>query len=572
MKRFLNKIILILLSVLSCNNAFAWTSDDYVWDFKWLEPNNKVEVAVGETHQLLYTSSTNTSKVFTAEYASCWVHYDFTPSQHIVNAPVGYSIDENGVITGLVPGSYAIKFTSVIQAASGVDKWLYITVVSEKKETESNNTLNTANEFTTKIRCGLYNSSDVDYFKCKHNSTSGTYLKFKVHYIGSRDEPFGYRWSTFSGNTPQLMGSGSLMHQDQECNVLVTSGSYVYFELYYDSSLSQYFNYGEEFIIELVKDTKVEVETITLNKSTCTLYEGESTELTATVSPSNATDKSLTWSSSNTAVATINNGEVKAISQGSATITAKAKDGSNVSASCQITVKKAETPVDPTEGVLRLWYNGKYQEIPTSQIDSITFASGDSYDSHEYVNLGLPSGLKWATCNIGATTPEDYGDYFAWGETEQKEHYDWSTYKWCRGSYDTMTKYCTSSSYGTVDNKTELDPEDDAAHVNWGGAWRMPTKAEQDELREKCTWTWTSQNGVKGYKVTGPNGNSIFLPAAGYRSYGYLYYAGSDGGYWSSSLFTIYSDNAYCLYFNSGRYDWSYYYRCDGQSVRPVCQ
>ena len=130
----------------------------------------------------------------------------------------------------------------------------------------------------------------------------------------------------------------------------------------------------------------------------------------------------------------------------------------------------------------------------------------DPYNGHEYVDLGL--SVKWATCNVGAVSPEDYGDYFAWGETEPKDFYAWSTYKWCNGSYDTLTKYCTDSKYGTVDNKTVLDLEDDAAHVNWGGDWRMPTKAEQDELYNNCTWEWTTQNGVNGYKVTSKiNGN-----------------------------------------------------------------
>lgn len=198
-------------------------------------------------------------------------------------------------------------------------------------------------------------------------------------------------------------------------------------------------------------------------------------------------------------------------------------------------------------------------------------------NGHEYVDLGLPSGLLWATCNVGASKPEDYGDYFAWGETTTKSTYDWSTYKYCKGSYDTMTKYNTSSSYGTVDNKTVLDLEDDAAHVNWGGSWRMPTKTEQDELIDtnNCTWTWTTQNGVKGYKVTSKkNNNSLFLPAAGYRDVSSLYDAGSYGYYWSSSLYasyTSYTSFACCLNFYSGHVGWNYYNRYDGLSVRPVC-
>lgn len=188
----------------------------------------------------------------------------------------------------------------------------------------------------------------------------------------------------------------------------------------------------------------------------------------------------------------------------------------------------------------------------------------------ETVDLGL--SVKWANMNVGADFPEDYGDYFAWGEVEPKEEYNWSTYKWCNGSYDTQTKYCTDSRYGTVDNKTVLDKEDDAASVNWGGAWRMPTKEEQDELREKCTWTWTTQNSVNGYTVTGPNGNSIFLPTAGYRLDSSLDYVGSYGDYWSSSLGTSRPYIAFVLKFRSVSVDWDNFSRYYGHSVRPVCQ
>ena len=191
---------------------------------------------------------------------------------------------------------------------------------------------------------------------------------------------------------------------------------------------------------------------------------------------------------------------------------------------------------------------------------------------HEWVDLGL--SVKWATCNVGAEKPEDYGDYFAWGETEPKENYDWTTYKYCKGTNKTMTKYCNNSSYsnnGFTDNKTELDPEDDAATVNWGGAWRMPTDEEFTELREQCKWTWTTQNGVKGYQVVGPNGNSIFLPAAGYRYGASLYRAGSRGYYWSSSLSSSYPYDAYYVDFHSSGVDRSSFDRYNGFIVRPVC-
>ncbi|MBP3354084.1 MAG: hypothetical protein J6L02_05475 [Bacteroidales bacterium] len=199
--------------------------------------------------------------------------------------------------------------------------------------------------------------------------------------------------------------------------------------------------------------------------------------------------------------------------------------------------------------------------------------NNDPYNGHEYVDLGL--SVKWSICNVGATSPEEYGDYFAWGETSPKTTNNWSTYKYCNGTWNTMTKYCIDSEYGTVDNKTVLELTDDAAHVNWGGSWRMPTEAEQDELRDanNCTWEWTTQNGVNGYKVTSKkNGNSIFLPAAGSRRGSGLNYVGSRGYYWSSSLLTSDSNLAYDVYFDSDDVDWGSVYRCNGQSVRPVCE
>ena len=207
-------------------------------------------------------------------------------------------------------------------------------------------------------------------------------------------------------------------------------------------------------------------------------------------------------------------------------------------------------------------------------------------NGYEWVDLGLPSGLKWATCNVGANKPEVYGNYYAWGEVEPKEVCNWSTYKWMTTGMSSgygINKYTIDDGYTSAvwydnsgnfigDNKTVLDKEDDAATVNMGGSWRMPTAEEQQELIDKCTWTWTTLNDVKGYNVEGPNGNSIFLPAAGYRS-GSVFGAGMYGDYCLSSLSTNNSSYAYSLCFSSGNVVCGKgYERLYGQSVRGVCE
>lgn len=206
----------------------------------------------------------------------------------------------------------------------------------------------------------------------------------------------------------------------------------------------------------------------------------------------------------------------------------------------------------------------------------LTGSWGDEFvapDDHEWVDLGLPSGTLWATCNVGINSPEDYGDYFAWGETTPKEYYYWNTYKWCNGSKNAMTKYCANSDYGYngfTDGKTELDLEDDAACVNWGPSWRMPSVEQQQELVDNCTWTWTTCDGVNGYLVAGPNGNTIFLPASG-RRWGGALETGTYGFYWSRTLRTDDSRYAYILNFISGNVYWGKSnYRYDGFVVRAV--
>lgn len=177
-----------------------------------------------------------------------------------------------------------------------------------------------------------------------------------------------------------------------------------------------------------------------------------------------------------------------------------------------------------------------------------------SINGHEYIDLGLPSGLKWATCNVGATSPEDYGDYYAWGDIKIKSSYTENN----------------SVAYGKNIDDIGGDSQYDAARVNWEGSWRLPTKEELQELKDECTWKWIRQNGVDGYNVTGPNGNSIFLPAAGGRRDSSLYGAEEYGYYWSSSPDESNRNYAYYLYLNSKYYRLNWNTRSCGRSVRPV--
>ncbi len=190
---------------------------------------------------------------------------------------------------------------------------------------------------------------------------------------------------------------------------------------------------------------------------------------------------------------------------------------------------------------------------------------GGEYNGYEYVDLGLPSGLKWATCNIGADSPEEYGNYYAWGETRIKESY--------------TEQNCTTweKQIGDISGNSQYD----AARANWGGTWKTPDKSAFDELKKKCEWEWTTQNGVNGYKVIGPNGNYIFFPAAGYRSNTWLLKAGEEGNYWSSQGSFDYNTwdgyvLSWCLHFgfdfNSNAHVYHIWdlFRDDGYPVRPV--
>ncbi|MBQ9577691.1 MAG: Ig-like domain-containing protein [Muribaculaceae bacterium] len=324
---------------------------------------------------------------------------------------------------------------------------------------------------------------------------------------------------------------------------------------------------------------------ITLDKHEAKVLPNHIITLTPTMSPHETTLK-VTSSNPAVAAARLVGGVVQVVglAEGTATVVVVSEDGLAVPDACLVTVYTELGDVnadgfvnisDVTSLINYLLSNdassynvpkadaNRDNKVNISDVTAlINYLLKDYWPwEHACVDLGLPSGTLWATCNVGADRPEEYGDYFAWGETAPKDYYAWSTYKWCNGSYNTLTKYCNLSSYGYngfTDGKTELEPEDDAAYVNWGPSWRMPTKVQQDELRRNCTWTWTQCNGVNGILFTGPNGNTIFLPAAGgYAVDGYSH-VGTYGYYFSIKLEYEYPYIAYDIIFDSDDwYNWS---------------
>ena len=267
---------------------------------------------------------------------------------------------------------------------------------------------------------------------------------------------------------------------------------------------------------------------LSLDRTTLLIAEGDTALLQAFLTPAGS-ESDVAWTSSDTSIVKVSkNGVVTAVAVGNATITATAYDNTGVKGNCRVTVPDT---------------NG-----------------------YECVDLGLTSGTLWATMNVGAFFPADGGSYFAWGEVEEKETYSWSTYKYCNGTGDVMTKY------NDVDNLTELELSDDAARYHWGGSWRMPSSAHFRELCKECTWTWTTQSGIYGYLITSKkNANAIFLPVAGNRNDSYDNFYENKGCYWSSDRSSG-SSAALCLNFSSSHVYSSFYYigRCVGHSIRPV--
>ena len=165
------------------------------------------------------------------------------------------------------------------------------------------------------------------------------------------------------------------------------------------------------------------------------------------------------------------------------------------------------------------YYYGEEKSLITEISSGDGNTDGGNVNGHLYIDLGLPSGTLWAICNIGADSPEKSGDYFAWGETETKEIYNWVNYKFCNGGNDQLTKYCNDPHWGYngfTDTLCVLNEEDDIAMISWGSGWRMPSQQDWYELMSYCSHNWTNQNGVNGLVFTSPNGGNIFFPASGY--------------------------------------------------------
>jgi len=292
------------------------------------------------------------------------------------------------------------------------------------------------------------------------------------------------------------------------------------------------------------------VTSITLDKTSLLLVMGEEGMLSVTsIHPENAKDKSYIWSSSDEAIASVDNsGRVLAKTKGATTLVATAIDGSGVTATCDVLVSNP---------------------CPDGAVDM------GIYSSEGY-------RVYWATSNLCSSglcaNPQDYGDHYAWGELDPKSEYNWCNYKFGTSDSGPFTKYCTNSTYGTVDNKTVLEPEDDVAHVKLGGGWRIATKEEWAALRTQCTWEWTENyngTGVAGRIVTASNDNSIFFPAAGF-----WYFMNTDGyncvgtqcDYRSSTIYEGVPCVAFCVQFTSDNLYCPPEFRCCGLSVRPVSE
>lgn len=521
--RFLSSLILVV-AVAACNEK-----NDPNGGFG----NRSLSVTVGADHisavSAVFNGKANLGKTVSADLI---VGFQYSKSAGI--------LPSNSTTIEAEDADANYNYSAKAIGLEPATKYYFRSFVSQNEQ----DTYGETKEFTTKdvaSMIGTKDATDVDAISARLNAmldlTDVLYNKMN----------YGFTWGTSESFQNRIVYGGEAI--DMSYSTVVANLSYET-QYWYKAflKLDDQIFYGD---VKSFITGANPVIGVSLNKTQLNLAPGTSQTLIATVSPFDATNKAVTWSSSNISVATVSSsGVVVAKAAGTATIKVTTNDGGKT-ATCKVTVQA--TP--------------------------------------EAVDLGLTSGLKWASCNVGATAPYEYGDYFAWGEIEtyyeagyaqsnkpvwksnKSRGYCWQSYKWCSGSARTQTKYCISGSYGTVDNMTVLDLEDDAASVNCGCSWRMPTDAEWTELRTECTWNWTTQDGVNGMLVTGPNGNKIFLPAAGYRYNASLNVVGKGSYYWSSSLMTDYTGNAWRIYFDSDDVgEGSGRDRCYGFSVRPVTE
>ncbi len=289
--------------------------------------------------------------------------------------------------------------------------------------------------------------------------------------------------------------------------------------------------------IRPVLDNDIPVSGIYLSTTSQIIEVAQKLQLTATLLPTQTDQTKIIWKSDdNNIVSVLQDGTIVGVNAGTTHVWAISSEGRYAS--------KCLIKVEPS-------LSG--------------FCEG-----HEWVDLGLASGTKWATCNIGATHANEAGLYFAWGEIESKQDYNWSTYKWCNGERNSLLKYNSTVENGRVDNLSILDSTDDPACVIWGMKWRTPSVEDMIELCKSCTWTWCEESGVSGYKVTSKlNNKSIFIPDAGDRYESYI--RGGGGCYWTRTTDSKDATCAYCLNFGKiGVYPNTAMFKMFGMNIRPV--